>query len=222
MKKFIYKTICTALSLTIFMSMAIIKGYASEESIDVQFDNIQNEISNSLEIDEENDRYIYNSEYIQDLFEDFDVEAFNDYYGTEYTKQSLYDFVIYRLDTVRPSQANIPVTRGDYCGRNYFTTGWNYQRWFTDKSKTNEWIGALRSEANSVMWTSGISAILSTIPGAGVLAAIDIILGPIGWYKDTLADSLSYNNNLSNCGCVTDFNVFTTIFTIWNQANFYE
>lgn len=229
MKKSLFSIFKSCTLFLVICAMITISINATEESIETRFNELQDEITESLDIDEENDKYIYNANYISSLVNNFDVDELNDFYETDYTKESLTSFIIYRLDTVKPSQAiptplnsteeiNACSANSTYCGRNFYSTGWNYERFFTERSITQTWIRYLREGATQAMFEALLGAATSGTSAASW--ALTFMSAASGLWKNGFAKALEYNNNLSNCGVVADINTFTTAYTVWSQPNF--
>lgn len=73
------------------------------------------------------------------------------------------------------------------------------------------------SDPTGILWTL-------LPPGIAQVVVLGISAGTFvgATYLKLLEESLEYNNGLSNCGTVTDYNSFTGVFTVWNQSNFDE
>ncbi|MFA1013914.1 hypothetical protein [Dubosiella newyorkensis] len=194
---------------------------ASEENIQnrkesnpiiLEFNKIQDKITESLSI--EGNHYVYDKNYINHLFDEFDINTFNEITGKKYTLESLKSDIYYALDTYIIS--NQISTYGTYYNRNATEEGWNYWRWYMSEAKTNEMIQSLTNISNGELGTSIILGIISVLPGAGV----------IGWAGLTATLKAGWNGlyrqSLINVngpgGTVTDINKFT-IYIAFNKPN---
>lgn len=193
---------------------SVLNSVASRESVKIAFEELQDTIDRSIAIDL-NGRYVYDQQEIRSIIysSDIDFVKFNSAFGKNYTKESLYNEIIASLQT---TVVKTPITtNGTYCNRNYSTGGWNYVREFMSSDVTTIATLELRRWANDISLV-GLTRLIPN-PIATIIAAGGIFTA---WYYNSLANAWEYNNN--GCGVVSDINKFTTIFTVWDQRNFYN
>lgn len=205
--KVLKSALCLFLCLTI---MGIVPVNANEKGkgndIVEEFQKLQDDIDESLTVDS-NGKYVFTEVSIRNKVKAFDVKSLNDYYGTEYTNDSLADSMIKAIEEFQFSEKemeNYPVVcTADNCGINRVDGYWNFRRYFCDYNKTNEWIKEERNQANfdDVL---GLFVPFGSIP-----------LFVNSKYCNLLADALASNNG--DCGTITDINTFTSAFTVVPQ-----
>lgn len=198
----------------------------SKEEITEDFNKLQSEIDKVLLI--ENNHYVFNENEVYKVVSDynFDFNTFNKYYETNYTSDTFAKYAIVLIKdadlSYKPIESSdVCEINGTYCGRNANTSGWNYNRYYRNKSKSAEAINNLRNAANTAGDIGvGIDVIEKIFPG--ITSAFGIGAKISEWYLDTLADAIASNNKDGDCGTVTDINKFTTVFTVWSQKEFVE
>lgn len=206
---------CSSFISPVAAAENIIRETEKANQILIKFDEIQNDITNSLVV--EGDHYVYDVNYINNLFNDFDIKEFNAVTGKEYTLETLKNDIFNALDTYTVS--NQISTYGTYYNRNAVEEGWNYWRWYMSEAKSNEMIAELSKGLTGDAAISGMWTILGALPGAQILWAA----GFATWWKTTW-NSL-YCRSLQNVngpgGTVTDINKFTSFYDCVRQVDFY-
>lgn len=200
-------------------------GAASQDVI-AEFLDLQNQITDSLEI--KNARYIYSEKKIRTIIMNskFDFDLLNRVTGSAYSAESFAALAINRIKnanvTVSPSKT--ACVYGTYCGRNYVQEGWNYYRTYADKENSSQIAADLSYAANNWNLVIAAGSLGALASGVGAALAAGIAAGAAynAWYGNNMASAINYNNTLSNCGTVTDVNIYTTYYTCYNQANFHE
>ena len=205
------------LIILLVCSFLLLTGFTSpyRKTNEELFMELQDNITETLQV--ENGKYIFNEEKITSLVNDSSVnfEKFN------LTKESFIETAIYNIKNTKIFSVT-PTNRGIYCNRNYTTGGWNYDRFFNSKTKTQELIDDLHYAASNWTAISGVSGLLTAFLGPiGTVIAAGVASGSIlnSWYASLLAKSLEVKNR-GYCGTVTDINKFTSIFKIWSQEEF--
>ena len=199
----------------------------SREKIIEEFNELQKEIDEVLDI--KGNKYVFDkTEVIQVVNDsDFDFNTYNEYFNTNYTKDVFADTAVHLIETAnleyKSVGENTCSVRGTYCGKNGTSSGWNYDRFYNNK--TNSEKSATKLDELSRNWalvagsSGGISAFLPGI-GTAIAAGIGLGAGWNSWYAGTLAAAIRSNNSDGNCGTVTDINKFTTVFSVWSQREF--
>lgn len=180
-----------------------------EEQILQQFDELQNNITANLRV--ENQRYVYDYETIHNLIINYDLEPLNEVLGTNYTHDSLEALMLNDIEKTVIQ----PQVYSTYCKDSGQLWGWNYDRYLTTKQETENWASALDAEAIKEGTLSVITAF------AGPFGrAIGTISGIKGLYRSLLSRDLRSVNKESDCGVVTDINRYSSWYTITNQLYF--
>ncbi len=215
------KKIMLLICMSVALSVSIMNVSANEKPINQQFDELQERITESLQ--DNGSHYVYDKEKISSWINQLDVKALNDFYGTNYTLDSLKTKIFNSIDSINlqeNKEAGIIGARGTYCGRNYKTKGWNYERWFTNYNNTNVWANALDRDSSGGAVVSGALSILGAIPGFQGVGIAGTLLGLNATWRGFFKSALMANNGV--CGVVSDINIFTSIYTVRSQSNFYE
>lgn len=218
--------------LTVLMVLTLVPtSVFAEEDIVEEFMDLQDKVTAVLEVD--GDHYVYSEDEVISVIEaeNFDFAALNEVLGTNYTEDSFIEMALYNIENtelgIRYTDGSCPVqTRSTYCGRNAEESGWNYTRVYRDKTNTDRYIDECWEGSDSFSSVSDPTGILWALLPSGIVQAVILAISAgtfVGaTYFKLLAESLEYNNGLSNCGTVTDYNSFTFVFTVWNQSNFTE
>lgn len=224
-------TLCVLCTFSVCLIQPIYANEISEKTKDEiveEFNRLQNAIDEQLII--ENNYYVFNADdvYQTIINSDFDFDTFNKYFNTDYTSHTFAQDVISRIKdadlTIRYNNT-CDVTRGTYCQRNAEESGWNYRRTYYDYKKSNEAADILKQAANDCdlgSYAAGALAILLPGIGSSIATALGVYTVLESWYLSTLADAIISNNKDGNCGTVTDINIFTSVFTVWSQKEFFE
>ena len=73
---------------------------------------------------------------IEKLVLSFDVDYMNHIYNTSYTNKELLERILYELEHYNNELEQLDKNRTlSYCGANFNTSGWNYNRFFRNKPK---------------------------------------------------------------------------------------
>ncbi len=99
---------------------------------------------------------------IEKLVLSFDVDYMNNIYNTSYTNKELLERILYELEhyNYELGQLDKNITLS-YCGANFNTSGWNYIRFFRNKSNTIQLAYDLEKVANDTTLIGIPSAIIA-------------------------------------------------------------
>lgn len=220
-------TAVALLATTVTPVRAGMEQKQTKEELVKSFNDLQSEIDKVLRIDDT--KYVFNKEDVVNVINnyDFDFQTYNEYFHTNYTNEGFADIVIKMIEnadlTYHSNDSGSCSLRGTYCGKNGTSSGWNYDRFYNNKTNSKKVADKLDELSRNWSLISGASGgIGAFLPGIGTAIASGIALGAVWntWYTSTLASAIRSNNEDGNCGTVTDINKFTTVFTVWSQREF--
>ena len=230
-KRFLIALLC---SMVFFSSVNV---YAQEQEtipeetkIINEFNQLQQDIDNTLII--ENEKYIFDADKIESVINtsNFDFEELQRVTGINYTKSSFFEAVMYQIQNTVPSITYEKSTvcevtpYGTYCGRNAVEHGWNYERKFSDKANStrdaNIWLDLYEQNMNKYHFDD-IRNIQAVLPA---WASILVGIGSSGAALETVfalnMGSTIRKYNTGRCGTVIDVNKFHLGITGWSQDTF--
>ncbi len=160
---------------------------------------------------------------IEKLVLSFDVDYMNNIYNTSYTNKELLERILYELEHYNYELEQLDKNRTlSYCGANFNTSGWNYNRFFRNKSNTIQLAYDLEKVANDTTLIGIPSAIIALLGPIGQAIATGMGIGTIFnvWFYSGWASALRYNNEGHACGTVSDLNKFFPNYSVWSQVGF--
>lgn len=220
------KILSSVLSIVLSIFFVITPIGAKVLDINEQFIELQNKVTSVLNVS--NNRYVYSEQEVVNVIknENFDFDELNKKYGTSYSEESFIKLALHNIENAKLGiqyfNEDTVCTYGTYCGRNAVEEGWNYFRFYYNKTETTTKVYQLRNLANNWTLVAAAGQFANYVPGLGTAIAVGIAAG-VGWnawYATSLSNAMEYNNTFSGCGTVTDINKFTTVYSCYNQSNF--